>query len=106
VLGHADGICHVYVDAAADLDKAIKIVVDAKVDYAAACNAGVWICHSLLDVELVFGDSCCVKLRDKATKMVVDAIADYAAACNAGVSRCHSSVSCCCWGGCCLGERS
>ena len=39
VMGHADGICHIYVDRAADLEKAIPIIVDAKTQYTAACNA-------------------------------------------------------------------
>ena len=39
VMGHADGICHVYVDKGADLDKAVRITVDAKTQYVAVCNA-------------------------------------------------------------------
>lgn len=39
VLGHADGICHLYVDAEADLEQAVAITLDAKVQYPAACNA-------------------------------------------------------------------
>ena len=39
VMGHADGICHVYVDQAADLEQAVRIVVDAKTQYVAVCNA-------------------------------------------------------------------
>lgn len=39
VMGHADGICHCYVEEDADLDMAVKIVVDSKTQYVAVCNA-------------------------------------------------------------------
>ena len=39
VLGHGEGVCHVYVDAAADLHKALAITLDAKTQYPAACNS-------------------------------------------------------------------
>lgn len=38
VMGHADGICHIYVDKEADLAKAVPIIVDAKTQYVSACN--------------------------------------------------------------------
>ena len=44
VLGHADGICSVYLDRDADLEKAVAVSVDAKTHYPAACNA----CETLL----------------------------------------------------------
>ena len=39
VLGHADGICHIFLDKSADFEKATKIIVDSKTQYPSACNA-------------------------------------------------------------------
>lgn len=39
VMGHADGICHIYADRAADVEKAVPVILDAKIQYPAACNA-------------------------------------------------------------------
>ena len=39
VLGHADGICHIFIDESADFEKAKRIVIDAKTQYPSACNS-------------------------------------------------------------------
>lgn len=39
VMGHADGICHIYVDSSAEFEQSIEVIIDAKTQYPAACNA-------------------------------------------------------------------
>ena len=39
VMGHADGICHIYADKTIDIEKAVKIIIDSKTQYTAVCNA-------------------------------------------------------------------
>ena len=39
VLGHASGICHIFIDESADIDIAVKVALDSKVQYPAVCNA-------------------------------------------------------------------
>ncbi len=39
VLGHADGICHIFTDESADFETAKKVIIDAKTQYPSACNA-------------------------------------------------------------------
>jgi glutamate-5-semialdehyde dehydrogenase len=39
VLSHGEGICHVFVDRAADLSRAVRVTLDSKVQYPAACNS-------------------------------------------------------------------
>lgn len=60
VMGHADGICHIYVAEDADIDMALKIIEDSKTQYAAACNA----VETLLVNEQIY-DNLVSRITDK-----------------------------------------
>ena len=52
VLGHADGVCHIYVDESADIEKAKKIIIDSKTQYPSACNSvETLLVHSGINIK-------------------------------------------------------
>jgi glutamate-5-semialdehyde dehydrogenase len=68
VMGHADGICHVYVDRAADVAMAVRIAVDSKTQYVAVCNAAeTLLVHR--DVAATFMAQAVPALRDKGVEL-------------------------------------
>ena len=68
VLGHANGVCHCYVDAAADLAMAEKIVVDSKTQYVSVCNA-LRHCLSTKKLPRSFCRGCKILLKRRMWKL-------------------------------------
>lgn len=68
VMGHADGICHTYVDASAEVDMAVRVVVDAKTQALAVCNATeTLLVHR--DIAPAFLPVCASALKEKGVEL-------------------------------------
>ena len=68
VMGHAEGLCHTYVDASADVDMAVKVVVDAKTQALAVCNATeTLLVHK--DIAAAFLPKCAEALKAKGVEL-------------------------------------
>jgi len=71
VLGHAEGVCHIYVDRAADEALALRVIDDAKTDYPAACNAvETVLVHREIAAEFV--PRLALRLRERSVKLFGD----------------------------------
>nr|CAH8852856.1 unnamed protein product [Trichobilharzia regenti]CAH8852858.1 unnamed protein product [Trichobilharzia regenti] len=69
VMGHGAGVCHVYIDAAADPEKALKIVIDSKCDYPSACNAMETLLVHKSHAESGLLERLCNQLREHKVKL-------------------------------------
>ena len=68
VMGHAEGLCHTYVDASADVDMAVRVTVDAKTQALAVCNATeTLLVHR--DIAPAFLPACAKALREKGVEL-------------------------------------
>lgn len=65
VLGHSEGICHVFIDEDVDPETAMRIVIDSKCDYPAACNAMETLLIHAKHREGPLFDMICEKLRNE-----------------------------------------
>lgn len=75
VLGHADGVCHTYIDRDCDIDMAVKVVVDAKTQYVSTCNTTETIL-----IDSVIADTILPNLIEKLKEKNVEIFADKAIA--------------------------
>lgn len=68
VMGHAEGLCHTYVDASADVEMAVRVAVDAKTQALAVCNAmETLLVHR--DIAKRFLPPCVRALREKGVEL-------------------------------------
>ncbi|MBR3018415.1 MAG: glutamate-5-semialdehyde dehydrogenase [Clostridia bacterium] len=68
VMGHAEGLCHTYVDATANVDMAVKVAVDAKTQALAVCNATeTLLVHK--DIAAAFLPKCADALKAKGVEL-------------------------------------